>query len=96
MNHLHRAAIAIVAALAFLFAGTAVAQDQSDDPMLPYYTREECEANGGVWTWDFCVDPEKVPAENLYSGWDPDETAPAAPATAQPAPSTPGQPQFTG
>ena len=91
MRHLYRAAITVVAAVGLLLAGTAVAQEPSDNPMLPYPTQEECEANGGVWTWDFCVDPEKVLERNSDSGREP-----AAPATAQPAPATQGQPQFTG
>jgi hypothetical protein len=108
MRVFSRAAIAVAASLGFLFVGTAVAQEDpgASDPMLPYVTEEECVANGGVWTWDFCVDPDKVAPEDLYSGWDADGPAPAAPAPAAPAPAAPAtvqsapatqsQPQFTG
>lgn len=97
MSHLRRAVTAIVVALGLLFfVGTAVAQDESvpSNPMLPYVTQEECEANGGVWAFDFCVDPEKVEERNAGQ-------APAAPAEAVPAPTQPGaasrsQPAYTG
>lgn len=92
MKNLSRTLIAVVAALGLLFAGTAVAQDQPDSNLLPYYTQEECEANGGVWsTWDFCVDPEKV---TLNEGEQ--RPVPPAPAESPPAPATQSRPGYTG
>ena len=103
MKRLSRTLIAVVAALGLLFVGTAVAQDDASDlgNLLPYYTQEECEANGGVWTWGFCVDPEKVIAGggDPYAGYDPGTQTPAtqAPATAVEAGSaSASQPQYTG
>ena len=85
---LSRTAVAVVVAVGLLFVGTAVAQDQPpDNPMLPYATQEECEANGGAWRLDFCVDP--VTVQERSSG----QAAPEAPA---PAESVPAQPRYTG
>lgn len=87
-----------MAALGLLFVGTAVAQDQPTpgDQFLPYPTQEECEANGGLWAFDSCVDPEKIPVQ---TDGDSATQAPAAPSPAAPAqagPATPSQPQYTG
>ena len=98
MSKLRMTVIAAVAALGILFVGTAVAQDDpsSSSPLLPYPTQEECEANGGTWEWDFCVDPVK--REELNSQQPPAAPAPtvATPPATQAEVASDLQPRYTG